>query len=227
MSGFKRRTPYRKNVEKEVLEALPEPEEGQHIVEVVQSHGSNIFLVTMQDGGQTLARLPTRFRNLIWVKRGTFLLCSSSDAEYLTASGAAGRVTLNVEYVLFERQVKHLKALKKWPEAWMGAFSGSNEYGAGGAAARDGTAGAGEAAGPARPAGEVAAAAAAAAAAAETEAGAEAATAAVMQRGETGKNTDESLRRVEDNDIFVNKNHQNRAGDESSGTDLSSDEDDD
>ena len=71
------------------------------------------------------------------------------------------------------------------------------------------------------------AAAAAAAAAAEAEAGAEAATAAVMQRGETGKNTDESLRRVEDNDIFVNKNHQNRAGDESSGTDLSSDEDDD
>ena len=129
MSGFKRRTPYRKNVEKEVLEALPEPEEGQHIVEVVQSHGSNIFLVKMADGEtQTLARLPTRFRNLIWVKRGSYLLCSSSEAEYLTAAGTAGRVTLNVEYVLFERQVKHLKTLGKWPELWKDAFSGTNSY---------------------------------------------------------------------------------------------------
>ena len=199
MSGFKRRTPYRKNVEKEVLEALPEPEEGQHIVQVVQSHGSNIFLVAMQDDArtQTLARLPTRFRNLIWVKRGTFLLCSSSEAEYLTASGDAGRVTLNVEYVLFERQVKHLKSIGKWPDVWKDAFAGSNEY------ASDQVAIAAEAG------------------------GVEATATGTGEGGDRGKGLDNGLRHVEDEELFVNKNHQNRAGDDSSGTDLSSDEDDD
>ena len=154
----KRRTPYRKNVEKDVLEALPEPGEGQYIVQVVQSHGSNIFEVTFPpevtyssdsditttatatttttsapattgvDDATTLARLPTRFRKLIWVKRGTYLLCSSSDTDYQTASGKKGKVTMNVEYILFERQVKHLQRRNMWPAAWSGAFNGATEY---------------------------------------------------------------------------------------------------
>ena len=45
--------------------------------------------------------------------------------------------------------------------------------------------------------------------------------------GDRGKGLDNGLRHVEDEELFVNKNHQNRAGDDSSGTDLSSDEDDD
>ena len=136
----KRRTPYRKNVEKDVLEALPEPEANQAIVQVVQSHGSNIFEVTFppteSDTGQatettavtTLARLPTRFRKLIWVKRSTYLLCSSADEDYQTSSGEKGRVTMNVDYVLFELQVKHLKKRNLWPAAWSNAFDGTTEY---------------------------------------------------------------------------------------------------
>lgn len=168
----KRRTPYRKNVEKDVLEALPEPAEGQHIVQVVQAHGSNIFEVAFPPpslstpsrddtttttmtteateatttaeaktttatttaaaaaapANNTLARLPTRFRKLIWVKRGTYLLCSSSDADYQTSNGKKGKVTMNVEYVLFERQVKHLQKRNMWPDAWSDAFNGVTEY---------------------------------------------------------------------------------------------------
>jgi probable RNA-binding protein EIF1AD len=130
----KRRTPYRKNVEKDVLEALPEPTENQHIVKVIKSHGSNIFEVTFpptDDGTKsvaTLARLPTRFRKLIWVKRGTYLICSSADEDYQTSSGEKGRVTMNVEYVLFELQVKHLQKRSLWPEAWSTAFNGVTEY---------------------------------------------------------------------------------------------------
>ena len=139
----KRRTPYRKNVEKDVLEALPEPTESQQIVQVVQSHGSNIFEVAFPPTAPstnteeeaeattvktTLARLPTRFRKLIWVKRGTYLLCSSSDTDYQTAKGEKGRVTMNVDYVLFERQVKHLQKNNMWPEGWASAFNGKTEY---------------------------------------------------------------------------------------------------
>ena len=148
----KRRTPYRKNVEKDVLEALPEPTAGQRIVRVVNSHGGNIFEVafppatpsssstntdkteasTTESNSSTptttLARLPTRFRKLIWVKRGTYLLCSSSDTDYQTATGEKGRVTMNVDYVLFERQVKHLQKKNMWPVGWSKAFNGVTEY---------------------------------------------------------------------------------------------------
>ena len=137
----KRRTPYRKNVEKDVLEALPEPNDNQRIMQCVQSHGSNIFEVafppeptnltdppTPTPPTTTLARLPAKFRKLIWVKRGTYLLCSSSDTDYQTASGEKGRVTMNVDYVLFELQVKHLKKRNLWPAGWSTAFDGTTEY---------------------------------------------------------------------------------------------------
>eukprot|EP00949_MAST-11_sp_MAST-11-sp1_P000914 g914.t1 len=127
MSGVKRRTAYRKNVEREVLDDLPEMEEGHCIVQVVQSHGGNIFETKAPDGSTTLARLPTRFRNLIWVKRGAFLLCSSADGTFETASGSAGRVTLNVERVLYKDQIRHLQSMGKWPEPFHAAVGEDKE----------------------------------------------------------------------------------------------------
>ena len=45
MAGVKRRTKYRKQVEADVLDAFHTPEDGQEIVQIVQSHGSNILEV--------------------------------------------------------------------------------------------------------------------------------------------------------------------------------------
>lgn len=49
-----------------------------------------IMLVT---GEQALAILPTRFRKLIWVKRGDYLITSTSAGEFETSAGEAGKVS--------------------------------------------------------------------------------------------------------------------------------------
>jgi len=120
MSGAKRRTKYRKRVEDDVLYGEPEPEENQCIVVVVASRGGNLLEVCNDEGAKALCRLPTKFRKLIWVKRGTFLIVSRSDenGKFLTATGAQGKVVYTVEHVLFKAQIKHLKQKGLWPKAF-------------------------------------------------------------------------------------------------------------
>lgn len=174
MSGAKRRTKYRKHVEDMALNAFPEPGEGAQIVQVTQSAGGNLFevpgpslsppfrrrpdrthscrargartQVEAEGGATALALLPTKFRNLIWVRRGTrpppgrgsrmgaavtralrsghFLLVSSSGDDYETAGGDKGRVRFLVEHILSNDQVKHLVEGGKWcagaPPPWRG-----------------------------------------------------------------------------------------------------------
>lgn len=43
-------------------------------------------------GEPALALLPTRFRKLIWVKRGDFLITSTSAGDFETSAGEAGKV---------------------------------------------------------------------------------------------------------------------------------------
>ena len=102
---------------------LPEVLDGQCVVQVTRSHGGNIFEAKTPGGELTLARLPTRFRNLIWVKRGAFLLCSSAEGTFETSSGSSGRVTLSVERVLYKEQIKHLSSQGMWPEEFQEALN--------------------------------------------------------------------------------------------------------
>ena len=109
MSGAKRRTKYRKHVTQEFAGSEREPVENEAYAQVVQSHGSNIFEVLLGNGEKTLARLPTKFQKLIWMKRGDFVIVSSASEEYSTASGATGRVTHSIEHILNGEQLKKLK----------------------------------------------------------------------------------------------------------------------
>jgi hypothetical protein len=61
---------YRKTIANATLYDLPEPKEGEEIVRVIQSHGSNIFEVQPAIGIPALCRLPSKFRKMIWIKRG-------------------------------------------------------------------------------------------------------------------------------------------------------------
>ncbi len=90
MAGVKRRTKYRKQVESDILDSFHKPEENQAIVRIVQSHGSNILEVCAEydpkmfpqhslslqveapNGEHGKCMLPTKYRKLIWVKRGAF-----------------------------------------------------------------------------------------------------------------------------------------------------------
>jgi probable RNA-binding protein EIF1AD len=106
------------------LTDYPIPSEKELIVQVVAPQGSNQLEVRTADGATALALLPTKYRRLVWVKRGDFLICSQSDTEYETAAGAAGRVRFIVEHVLYPEQVSYLHTAGHWPA---GFATGSTE----------------------------------------------------------------------------------------------------
>lgn len=118
MAGVKRRSKYRKNVEASVLDELHEPEDGQIIVRVAGSRGSNLLEVVTETGETGLAMLPTKFRKLVWVKRGDHLIVDVADGDFERANGGGGQVRFAVAHVLYRDQVKHLKKIDKWPAAF-------------------------------------------------------------------------------------------------------------
>lgn len=109
MSGAKRRTKYRKHVTQDFSDSERVPTEGELYAEIGQSHGGNIFGILTSEGVNTLARLPTKFRKLIWVKRGDMVIVSCAADEYETATGAVGRVTHSIEHILNSDQVKQFR----------------------------------------------------------------------------------------------------------------------
>ena len=89
----------RKRVTQEVLDGLPTVGPGQQVVRIVQvrarhprcssvvgmcsspcyrcertlcvqAKGNHLYEVTLPDGTSTLCRMPPKFRNLVWIKRG-------------------------------------------------------------------------------------------------------------------------------------------------------------
>jgi len=64
--------------------------------------------------------LPTKYRKLVWIKRGMFLIVSGDpDAKIETASGKEGRVKYIVQHILLEEQEKHLRSTTHWPELFI------------------------------------------------------------------------------------------------------------
>ncbi|KAI9285798.1 hypothetical protein BC943DRAFT_360011 [Umbelopsis sp. AD052] len=90
-------------------ESTPELTSGQVIARVVGPRGKNMHEVQYADGQTTLAVLPPRFRNLIWVKRGHYVVL---DPEATSSDKMGGEIV----HVLFPEHVKDLRAQGKWPE---------------------------------------------------------------------------------------------------------------
>ena len=118
MAGIKRRTAYRKVVTDDVLYGTPELGEGQRIAIVVQSHGGNLLAVRTDSDGTGLAILPTKFRKLIWIKRGDYVVVSESSGQIETADGDEGRVRFLIETVLYPDAIKELQKQGKWPASF-------------------------------------------------------------------------------------------------------------
>ena len=116
MSGVKRKTKYRKHVERSVLEDLPEPaaERGEEVVRALGARGGNLVEIETARGEKGLCRLPQKFRKVVWVKRGGLLIVrAASEADRDRAADV--KVQYCVEHVLFPEQVKHLRAVGKLP----------------------------------------------------------------------------------------------------------------
>ena len=138
MSGAKRRSGYRKTVESATLYGSGEPSASQRLAIVVAAAGSNLLRVRTEDGEAALALLPTRFRKVVWVKRGDALLLSGAATPASAASTAAGVVDGGVRFlvdgVLYPPQLAHLRATGRWPaclDAPVPGAGGSEGGGAG------------------------------------------------------------------------------------------------
>lgn len=116
MSGVRRKTKYRKNVETDVLDSLPEPADGEEVVRIVCSRGGNLLEVEAADLSRALCRLPQRYRKVVWVKRGMLLIVKSCSEDFKTAGGENGKVKYVVSHVVFtSEQTKHLRSLGVLP----------------------------------------------------------------------------------------------------------------
>lgn len=115
MAGVKRRSNYRKTVTDDVLYGVPELDNGRQVAIIQKSQGSNLLEVRLESGDVGLAMLPTKFRKLIWVKRGDFVVVSSGDGSIETATGDVGAVRFIIETVLYPGAIKELQKLGKWP----------------------------------------------------------------------------------------------------------------
>lgn len=146
MSGLGRRSHYRKHLTDTVLFDLVEPnkEEGDCIAKIVGTRGGNQFdivLPTEHTGCNTdgvvhkanddreihLAILPSKFRKLVWVKRGDFVIvsCAQNEANN-TNDGEIGTgitrdsvipsgVRYIVSHILYPDQIKNLRKKCMWP----------------------------------------------------------------------------------------------------------------
>ena len=125
MAGAGRRSGYRKGVTSDVLESFPEPGPSDKILRVTGLRGSNIMEVLTAGGETSLAMLPTKFRKLIWVKRGDFVMATGVDkgAECETHSGKGTKVNFMVTHVLYKEQIKHLQQKALWPDAFAAAVA--------------------------------------------------------------------------------------------------------
>ncbi|KAJ1964405.1 hypothetical protein GGI12_001454 [Dipsacomyces acuminosporus] len=112
----------------EALEALPEPTLDCPVVRVLGPRGQHLHEAVIasslvsdeinermntdkREWFTTLVQLPPKFRSVVWVKRGSYVLADLS--EQLTDK-IGGEITL----VLMADQVKHLKQTNEWPKQY-------------------------------------------------------------------------------------------------------------
>jgi len=101
---------------------FPEPDasRSEAIAVAGAPRGGNLVDVTLPSGEAGMCRLPTKFRKLILVNRGTFLIVGRAQHDFTTARGAKGQVRFEAVHILHAEQVKHLQKGGQWPVG--GAF---------------------------------------------------------------------------------------------------------
>lgn len=115
MSGSGRKTSYRKTLTEEFLYGSREPSEHEHIAQILGMRGSNLFEIQFPNEEQALTFLPMKFRKLIWVKRGDYVIVSGAEGDITTTDGGKGAVKFMIEHILYKDQIKNLKDKSLWP----------------------------------------------------------------------------------------------------------------
>ncbi|KAG0317473.1 putative RNA-binding protein eif1ad [Dissophora globulifera] len=99
----------RKQVPTDILTEVPELEEGQRFARVLGTRGKNVHDVQFSDGDELLVNLPPKFRSLVWVKRGSYVIIQPADEDDRTKVGG------DITAVLFPDHIKQYKQEGIWP----------------------------------------------------------------------------------------------------------------
>eukprot|EP01027_Heterolobosea_sp_BB2_P009320 GEZU01013751.1.p1 GENE.GEZU01013751.1~~GEZU01013751.1.p1 ORF type:complete len:182 (+),score=65.77 GEZU01013751.1:95-640(+) len=109
----------RKHVTAEITTNYPVlSKDTEKIVRVVATRGTNQVEVEACDGEKMLVMMPTKFRKLIWIKRGDYLIIDTDLSEENT-----GKIKGIIEHVLQTQHIKHLKKMNMWPEQFQQSAS--------------------------------------------------------------------------------------------------------
>ena len=77
-----------------------EPKDGDRVGRVLETKGSFIFTVQVCEGETVEAALPNRFKNAVWIRRGSYVVLSQAE----------------ITNVLTRDDIKQLKKNGKWPD---------------------------------------------------------------------------------------------------------------
>ena len=124
-----------------VLDELPEPAADQEVAKVTGLPGGNVVQTTTADGCTFLTRVPSKFRNVFWIKMGAchqpvsentaslprcvrvqrvggfFIIDRHASEGAGSSSAEVGKVQGTIAHFLFQDQIKHLQAavaLQRW-----------------------------------------------------------------------------------------------------------------
>lgn len=98
----------RKHVFLEVLkDDISPPRENQQIVRVLRSRGNNLHEVQSPDNSVFLVSMPTKYRKLIWVRRGDYVM--------VEAIPEGDKVKAEIVRILNQKDIKYFKQENIWP----------------------------------------------------------------------------------------------------------------
>lgn len=115
----------RKRVAQQVLSAVPEPKEHEKIVQLERPVGKHLYEVRFANGELGLCRMPPRFRNMVYIKRGarraTGRLLALTLPEYkghhliIETNSTSTKVEGDIVHILYDAHKRQLKDKGLWP----------------------------------------------------------------------------------------------------------------
>ncbi len=104
----------RKHITTQLINSYPEPLPNESIVRVISTRGTNQVEVEYPNKEKILVMMPSKFKKLIWTKKGDYLIISTDRSE-----GNRGKIKGIIEHILVTHQIKHLKKLGVWPSEFV------------------------------------------------------------------------------------------------------------
>jgi probable RNA-binding protein EIF1AD len=115
--------PPRRKLQATVEETVTPPSalnDGQHIAQIKNAAGNNLYNIELPDGAALLVELEARFRSTIWLKRGGFVLVD-------TTTLAARENKIDGEIVNVVRDEKAWRKAPFWPKEFVKKSTGVSD----------------------------------------------------------------------------------------------------